>query len=192
MRDILEIRRHLVLTENAFPEQLQTAYRGMERTANPWSIAPEKRLEWAAGLRRADDRQNPASGPAVVGRVRAGHRCPRRRRRPGPSPACSRLPGSSYAVLGTEERCTGDSARRSGNEYLFHELATANVETLNRAAPKRIVTTCPHCLHTLKNEYPAFGGNYTVIHHTQLFDELIRRRSVGHERPAGAARRDLP
>jgi Fe-S oxidoreductase len=81
--------------------------------------------------------------------------------------------GVNYAVLGQMEQCTGDSARRAGNEYLFNEMATANVEILNDVAPKRIVTTCPHCLHTLKNEYPAFGGNYTVIHHTQLINELI-------------------
>jgi Fe-S oxidoreductase len=80
--------------------------------------------------------------------------------------------GVNYAVLGEQEQCTGDSARRAGNEYLFNELATANVQMLNEVAPKRIVTTCPHCLHTLKNEYPAFGGNYTLIHHTQLINEL--------------------
>jgi Fe-S oxidoreductase len=79
----------------------------------------------------------------------------------------------NYAVLGQHEQCTGDSARRAGNEYLFNELATANVEMLNEVKPKRIVTTCPHCLHTLKNEYPAFGGNYEVVHHTQLINELI-------------------
>jgi len=79
----------------------------------------------------------------------------------------------NYAVLGQHEQCSGDSARRAGNEYLFNELATSNVEILNEIKPKRIVTTCPHCLHTLKNEYPAFGGNYEVVHHTQLINELI-------------------
>ena len=81
--------------------------------------------------------------------------------------------GVKFAVLGESEQCTGDSARRAGNEFLFNELAAANVETLNQVKPRRIVTTCPHCLHTLKNEYPAFGGNYAVIHHTQLINELI-------------------
>jgi Fe-S oxidoreductase len=84
----------------------------------------------------------------------------------------------SYAVLGTHEQCTGDSARRAGNEFLFNELASANVETLNQVSPKRIVTTCPHCLHTLKNEYPAFGGEYTVVHHTQLINELIVAKKI--------------
>jgi Fe-S oxidoreductase len=81
--------------------------------------------------------------------------------------------GVNYAVLGKNEQCTGDSARRAGNEFIFNELATANVELLNEVAPKRIVTTCPHCLHALQNEYPAFGGHYTVIHHTQLIAELL-------------------
>jgi Fe-S oxidoreductase len=79
----------------------------------------------------------------------------------------------SFAVLGQNEQCTGDSARRAGNEFLFNELATANVELLNEVAPQRIVTTCPHCLHTLQNEYSAFGGNYQVVHHTQLINELV-------------------
>ena len=88
-------------------------------------------------------------------------------------------------MLGAEERCTGDAARRSGNEYLFAELASANVHTLDRVAAKRIVTTCPHCLHTLKNEYPAFGGRYTVIHHTQLIQELLQAgRLKGKAGPA--------
>jgi Fe-S oxidoreductase len=81
--------------------------------------------------------------------------------------------GVNYAVLGKNEACTGDSARRAGREDIFFGLASQNVEILNQVAPKRIVTTCPHCLHTIKNEYPAFGGNYQVIHHTQLINELV-------------------
>ena len=76
-------------------------------------------------------------------------------------------------MLGRNESCTGDSARRAGREDIFFGLASANVGVLNEVKPKRIVTTCPHCLHTIKNEYPAFGGNYTVIHHTQLINELV-------------------
>jgi Fe-S oxidoreductase len=81
--------------------------------------------------------------------------------------------GVNYAVLGQNEACTGDSARRAGREDIFFGLASQNVEILNEVAPKRIVTTCPHCLHTIRNEYPAFGGNYQVIHHTQLINELV-------------------
>jgi Fe-S oxidoreductase len=172
MRDILDIRRYLVLTENAFPEQLQIAYRGMERTANPWGIAHEKRMEWTEGLKVPTVADNPRAdvlwwvgcAPATEARAQKTAR------------AFARVldaAGVNFAVLGPQERCTGDSARRSGNEYLFAELAAANVETLNHVAPKRIVTTCPHCLHTLKNEYPAFGGKYEVVHHTELLRELI-------------------
>jgi Fe-S oxidoreductase len=99
--------------------------------------------------------------------------------------------GLNYAVLGQNEQCTGDSARRAGNEYLFFELASANVEMLNEVKPPRIVTTCPHCLHTLKNEYPAFGGEYEVIHHTQLINELVGagkiQLSVSSDQPAPAS-----
>jgi Fe-S oxidoreductase len=96
--------------------------------------------------------------------------------------------GVDYAVLGPEERCTGDAARRSGNEYLFSEMASANVEILNRVGATGIVTTCPHCLHTLQNEYPAFGGHYTVIHHSQLLEELLAagRLPLTPEHPAEA------
>ncbi len=173
MRDILDMRRHLVLMQNAFPEPFQAAYRGMERSGNPWSIAPEERLAWAEGLRvpTVAEREHPeilwwvGCAPATDPRAQKTAR------------AFTRLlnaAGLDYAVLGREEQCTGDSARRSGNEYLFHELATSNVELLKRVAPKRIVSTCPHCVHTLKNEYPAFGGHFDVVHHTQLLEELLR------------------
>jgi Fe-S oxidoreductase len=82
--------------------------------------------------------------------------------------------GVNYAVLGQHEQCNGDSARRAGNEFLFNELASANVEMLNELKPKRIVTTCPHCLHTIGKEYPDFGGHFQVIHHTTLINELIQ------------------
>jgi Fe-S oxidoreductase len=172
MRDILDIRRHLVLTESVFPEQLQAAFRGMERTSNIWNIGPEKRLEWAAGLdvptvastKEYDLLWWVGCAPATDARAQKTARA---------FAAVLKAAGVRYAVLGSEERCTGDSARRAGNEYLFNELATANVETLKRVGARRIVTTCPHCLHTLKNEYPAFGGEFQVIHHSQLIEELI-------------------
>jgi len=158
MRDILELRRFLVLTENDFPDQLQAAYRGMERTGNPWNVAPEKRMEWSEGLRVPTVAQNPGAdilwwvgcAPATDARAQKTARA---------LAQVLNAAGVSYAVMGGEERCTGDAARRSGNEYLFQELASNNIERLSRAGAKRIVTTCPHCLHTLKNEYPAFGGN---------------------------------
>jgi Fe-S oxidoreductase len=177
MRDILDIRRALVLMDSAFPDQFQTAYKGMERQGNPWNIGPEARLEWAQGLNVPTVESNPdfeilywvGCAPATDPRARKTAR------------AFAHLlnaAGVNFAVLGKMERCTGDSARRSGNEFLFSLLAAQNAETLkevmNAEGPqRRIVATCPHCLHTLKNEYGDFGGDYEVLHHTQLINELV-------------------
>lgn len=174
MRDILDIRRSLVLNENAFPQQLQAAFRGMERNVNPWNIPPTDRLKWADGLPVPSIDENPT--PEILWWVGCAPATDARAQKVARAFALVlNKAGVNYAVLGKREQCNGDSARRAGNEFLFNELATANVELLNEVAPKRIVTTCPHCLHTLKNEYPAFGGNYTVIHHTQFIDELLSK-----------------
>jgi Fe-S oxidoreductase len=172
MRDILDIRRAQVLMENNFPEQLQVAFRGMERTANPWNISPTERMKWAEGLDVPTIEERPK--PDILWWVGCAPATDARAQKTAQAFAkILNTAGVNYAVLGQSEQCTGDSARRAGNEFLFNELASANVELLNQAAPRRIVTTCPHCLHTLKNEYPAFGGDYQVIHHTQLIDELF-------------------
>ena len=172
MRDILDIRRNLVLMENTFPRQLESAFRGMERAANPWGVPSTERMKWAEGLHVPTIEQNPepdvlwwvGCAPATEARAQKTARA---------FVKILQAAGVNYAVLGQNEQCTGDSARRAGREDIFFGLATANVDLLNELKPKRIVTTCPHCLHTLKNEYPAFGGNYEVIHHTQLINELI-------------------
>ncbi len=172
MRDILDIRRAMVLMDNDFPEQLQTAFRGMERTMNPWNVPPTERMKWAEGLRVPTIAENPE--PDVLWWVGCAPATDARAQKTARAFAeILNTCGVSYAVLGEQEQCTGDSARRAGNEYLFNEMALANVEMLNEIQPRRIVTTCPHCLHTLQNEYPAFGGNYRVIHHTQLINELV-------------------
>ncbi|MFA9491113.1 MAG: (Fe-S)-binding protein, partial [Anaerolineales bacterium] len=179
-------RRHLVLMENAFPEELQSAYRGMERSANPWNVPPEKRMTWADGLQVPTVAEKPDS--ELLWWVGCAPSTDPRAQKSARSFAEILIhAGVDFAVLGTEERCTGDSARRSGNEYLFQELAVANVETLNRVNPRRIVTSCPHCLHTLLNEYPAFGGNYEVVHHTQLLEELIQSGKIVLDRNDGPA-----
>jgi Fe-S oxidoreductase len=172
MRDILDIRRSLVLMENHFPEQFQNAFRGMERSSNPWNVSPAERMKWAEGFSVPTIDDNPDAdilwwvgcAPATDARAQKT------------AQAFSQIlnsAGVNFAVLGQQEQCSGDSARRAGNEFLFNEMAQSNVEILNEVNPKRIMTTCPHCLHTLSNEYPAFGGNYQVIHHTQLINELI-------------------
>jgi Fe-S oxidoreductase len=172
MRDILDIRRGLVLMENAFPKQLETAFRGMERTLNPWSIPPDKRMEWAEGIEVPTIEENP--DPDVLWWVGCAAATDARAQKTARAFAkILNAAGVNYAVLGQNEQCCGDSARRAGNEYLFFELASANVELLNEIKPKRIVTSCPHGLHTLKNEYPAFGGEYDVVHHSQFIEELI-------------------
>lgn len=172
MRDILEIRRSLVLMENEFPEQLQTAFRGMERTVNPWNIPPTDRLKWAEGLNVPTIDQN--RDPEVLWWVGCAPATDARAQKTARAFAeILNAAQVDYAVLGKQEQCNGDSARRAGNEYLFYELALANVEMLNEVAPKRIVTTCPHCLHTIGNEYVDFGGDYEVIHHSQLISELV-------------------
>ncbi len=172
MRDILDVRRSLVLMENRFPKQLENAFRGMERNANPWNIAQAERMKWAEGLDVPTIEKNPQ--PEILWWVGCAPATDARAQKTARAFAkILKAAGVNYAVLGQNEQCTGDSARRAGREDIFFALAQTNVEILNEVKPKRIVTTCPHCLHTLKNEYPAFGGNYEVIHHTQLINELV-------------------
>jgi Fe-S oxidoreductase len=172
MRDILDIRRNLSMMESKFPKQLENAFKGMERNANPWNVSQSDRMKWAEGLNVPTIEKNPA--PEILWWVGCAAATDARAQKT--AQAFSKIlnaAGVNFAVLGQNEQCTGDSARRAGREDIFFGLAGANVEILNEVNPKRIVTTCPHCLHTLKNEYPAFGGNYTVIHHTQLINELV-------------------
>ncbi|MGZ9164079.1 MAG: (Fe-S)-binding protein [Anaerolineales bacterium] len=172
MRDILDIRRNLTLMESRFPKQLETAFKGMERNANPWNISQADRMKWAAGLNVPTIEKNPE--PEILWWVGCAAATDARAQKTAQAFAqILNTAGVNFAVLGQNEQCTGDSARRAGREDIFFGLASANVEILNEIKPKRIVTTCPHCLHTIKNEYPAFGGNYTVIHHTQLINELV-------------------
>ena len=172
MRDILEIRRNLSMMESAFPKQLETAFKGMERNMNPWNMSQADRMKWAQGLTVPTIEQNPE--PEILWWVGCSPATDTRAQKTAQAFAkILNAAGVNYAVLGKNESCTGDSARRAGREDIFFGLATQNVEILNEVAPKRIVTTCPHCLHTLKNEYPAFGGNYEVIHHTQFINELV-------------------
>jgi len=172
MRDILDVRRALVLMDNVFPKQWENAFRGMERNANPWNISQAERMKWAEGLDVPTIEKNPE--PDILWWVGCAPATDARAQKTARAFAkILKAAGVNYAVLGQNEQCTGDSARRAGREDIFFALAQANVEILNEIKPKRIVTTCPHCLHTLKNEYPAFGGNYEVVHHTQLINELV-------------------
>ena len=164
------MRRHLVLEKAEFPKEvadgLQAAW---SANGNPWNLAAADRAATGPkGLDRptmAEGRRARRRGP-LLGRLR---RLVRRRAasasRSRSSRSCTR-PGVTFAILGSEETCTGDAARRLGNEYLFQTLAQQNVETLNGYRVKKIVTNCPHCFNTLANEYPDFGGKYEVVHGT--------------------------
>ena len=185
MLDILDLRRGLVLMEDAYPSEFEGLYRGLERNGNPWNIAANDRLEWADGLDIATIQENPNAevlwwvgcAPAYDQRAQKTARALAR---------VLKAAGVQFAVLGNRERCTGDAARRSGNEYLFDQLARQNIRTLNDVRPKRILTTCPHCLHTLSNEYPALGGTYKVVHHTQLLTELAAENRLPNGMHAGS------
>jgi Fe-S oxidoreductase len=173
MRDIMDIRRSMVLMENKAPDEWQVAFRGMERSANPWNVPPTERMKWAEGLDVRTIDENPE--PEILWWVGCAPSTDARAQKTARAlAAVLNAADVNYAVLGKHEQCTGDSARRAGNEYLFFELATANTEILNEVAAPRILTTCPHCMHTLENEYPEFGGNYEVVHHTEYIDELIK------------------
>jgi len=172
MRDILDIRRNLSMMESNFPKQLESAFKGMERNLNPWNVSQADRMKWAEGMSVPTIEQN--GEPEILWWVGCAPATDARAQKTAQAFAkILNAAGVNYAVLGKNEACTGDSARRAGREDIFFGLASQNVEILNEVAPKRIVTTCPHCLHTIKNEYPAFGGNYQVIHHTQLINELV-------------------
>ena len=173
MLDIVEIRRERVLLAGEFPRQLQQAFTGMERQGNPWNISSDKRLEWAEGLNVPTVEEKPH--PDVLYWVGcAASYDPGAQKTARAFVQLLSAAGIDYAVLGKRESCTGDSARRAGNEYLYAELADKNITTLNDVAPKLIVTTCPHCMNTLQNEYPQRGGHYRVVHHTTYLEELIR------------------
>jgi len=173
---ITDLRRHLVLERSEFPKEAQTAFNGMERQGNPWNLAAADRGAWAKELpfpvlTMAEARD---SGVEVLFWVGcAGSYEDRGKKVSRALATLLHEAGVSFAILGTEETCTGDAARRLGNEYLFQTLAQANVERLNGYGVKKIVTNCPHCFNTLAREYPDFGGTYEVLHGTELVAKLI-------------------
>jgi len=177
MQDILHIRRGLVLMKDEYPEALEATYQGMERNSNPWNISASERMSWADGYQVPTIEENPDAdllwwigcAPSYDHRAqKTAHALLK----------ILQMANVSFAVLGSLECCTGDSARRSGNEYLFSELATNNISTLNEVNPKRILTSCPHCMHVLLNEYSSMGGHYEVIHHSEFISELAEQKRL--------------
>jgi len=174
---IVDMRRNLVLVESSFPQEVQLTFRNMENNYNPWGVGWAKRVEWAEGLdvKTIDEDQN-VEYLYWVGC--AGSFDERNKKVARALVTILQQAGVSFAILGTEEKCCGDSARRLGNEYLYQSLAQENIETMNGFGVKKIITHCPHCFNTLLNEYPQMGGNYEVIHHTQLIDQLLKEGKI--------------
>jgi len=171
MFDILDIRRNQVLMESDFPNELQGAFRGMENSGNPWQVG-ESRMDWAEGM-DVPTVEETTDIEVLYWVGCAGAFEPRAQQIARDLVAILHAADVKFAVLGEMETCTGDSARRAGNEYLFYEMALANIETLNDVNPPRILVTCPHCFHTIAKEYPQFGGNFEVVHHIEFIDELL-------------------
>jgi AhpD family alkylhydroperoxidase len=161
--------------EADFPAGLKTAFNHMERAGNPWGLAATERLGWAAKLPFDVPTMERNPNPDVLYWVGcAAAYDPRAQKIAASMAQLLDAAGVNWAVLGTGEKCTGDPARRTGNEYLYAQMATENAQRLNEIHPKLIVTTCPHCFHNLANEYPQFGCKFAVRHHTDFINELIR------------------
>jgi Fe-S oxidoreductase/nitrate reductase gamma subunit len=173
---ILDMRRYLSLMESNFPSELGNAYRSMENQSNPWGMNQGERADWAQNLPddiAIVDGSGPFDHEYLYWVGCAGSFDDKNKKVTIATAKLLRRAGVDFAILGPSELCTGDPARRSGNEYLFQMLATQNVETLNGLGVKKIVTQCPHCFNTLRNEYPQLGGNYEVVHHSQFLEWLI-------------------
>jgi Fe-S oxidoreductase/nitrate reductase gamma subunit len=172
---ILDMRRYLTLMESDFPTELGSAFRGMENSGNPWGMSQSDRAAWTS---KVDD-------VAIVDGSEdfdheylywvgcAGSFDDKNQKVTQAMAKLMQRAGIDFAILGPQENCTGDSARRSGNEYIFQMLATQNIEMMNGMGVRKIITQCPHCFNTLMNEYPQLGGVYEVVHHSQFLEWLI-------------------
>jgi Fe-S oxidoreductase len=178
---INELRRNLVLSESRFPEEIQPAFESLERNGSPWAFNPADRADWAQGLnvRTMAEMAERGERPDVLFWVGCMGSFDDRAKKITVAfakilDACN----ISFAILGQEEHCHGDPARRMGNEYLYQMLAKDTIETLDRYRVQTIVTSCPHCFHQLGNEFPQLGGNYEVIHHSTYIERLLAEHRV--------------
>jgi Fe-S oxidoreductase len=174
---IVDMRRYQVLVEGAFPEEAAVMLRNLEHAGDPWGRGARERLAWTADLpfevRVLDGGGVPAGVEYLFWVGCAGALDDRGQRTTRAVAQLLHEAGVEFMVLGSAETCTGDPARRIGNEFLFQELAKSNVDTLNAAGVRKIVATCAHCFNTIANEYPQLGGRYEVVHHTQLLARLV-------------------
>ena len=173
---IIDMRRYEVLMESRFPSEASLLLRNMENQGDPWGLGASKRTEWLGAL----DFEVPIVDGVIPEDVEylywvgcAGALDERGRKQVESTARMLHRAGVSFAILGPRESCTGDPARRMGNEYLFQEMAKANIATLNEVGAKKIVASCPHCFNTMKNEYPDLGGDFEMIHHAQLLSHLV-------------------
>jgi len=185
---IVDMRRYEVLMESRFPTEAGLMLRNIENQGDPWGLGSSKRTDWIAAL--------DFDVPVVTGTIPddveylywvgcAGALDERARKGAQATARMLHRAGVSFAILGPKESCTGDPARRLGNEYLYQEQARSNIETLVSAGVKKVVASCPHCFNSLANEYPALGGNFEVIHHSQLLEHLV---TAGKLTPGGGYR----
>ena len=170
---IVDMRRHLVQEESRFPAELTRVFKGMETQSNPWGLGSEKRDAWAEGLDvpRVADHPN-AEYLYFVGC--AGAFDDRSKKTTISFTKVLQKAGVDFAIFGKDELCTGDSARRLGNEYLYQSMAQMLVEQLNGANVKKVIVNCPHCFNAFKNELPQFGGTYEVVHAAELVQQLLK------------------
>jgi Fe-S oxidoreductase len=183
--EIIDLRRNLVMMEASFPPELQSAFSSMENNFSPWAFSPSERGDWANGmgietLAEFDTNQaaEPKDTPVLFWVGCAGSFDQRAKKITQAFAELMQLSGIDFRILGNEEKCTGDPARRMGNEYLAQMLIRENVDTLNRYKVTKIVTTCPHCFNAIKNEWPDFGGQYEVVHHTEFIKDLLDKGRI--------------
>jgi len=175
---IIAMRRHMVLMEGNMPAEAMQPMRNIETNYNPWGIAWDQRAKWAEGMGVPVLGEDGGDPEYLFWVGCAGSFDDRNRRVVQAFARVMKKAGVSFAILGKEEKCTGDPARRIGNEYLFQTLAKENIATMKKRKVRKVVTACPHCFNTIKNEYPQFGGDFKVIHHTQMLAELMDRGRI--------------
>jgi Fe-S oxidoreductase len=182
---IVDLRRHLVMVESSFPAEAEPMLRDIERSSNPWGRGQGERADWAASLGvHVLEPEEPA--PEYLYWVGCASSFDERARKTAEATAqLLQRAGVDFAILGPRESCTGDPARRMGNEYVFQAFAEQNVATLNEAGVTKIIANCPHCFNTLGNEYPDFGGHYEVIHHSEVLARLVAEGRLTPRRDEG-------
>ena len=189
---IMDMRRYQVLVESNFPAELNQLFKGLENKGNPWNMAPTARMDWAKGL--PFEVQQVGTDVETLEEVEwlfwvgcAGAYEDRAKKTTRAVAELLNQAGVTFAVLGDGETCTGDPARRSGNEFVFQQLAMQNAEVFKEARVTKVVSTCAHCFNTLKNEYGAFGVELEVVHHTQLLNRLVRDGRLTPVAPVGSS-----